>query len=819
MPVEEPKTAQQELTTCDLAATPPEMLGSALHRLKIALSLDPEIKRASDAVKGMNRNNAASLARLREIALHQLRPLLEQMDKFTVPEFRLFAHNMENGLPQQNPEYDAIARQLRAALNDRREMLQSIGKLDEYNEFYFPHLWEDYAKSRRNFLRERKYVSIEDGLDAGLTPISYNPVRLVLAHLEQVDRFVTEERSFKEAVGFKYVEWLKAGKPLREGWRHLRSNRFNPKVNALDKGHFKEYGSYVAPKPVADIFDNMSKPGLRGHMLYDVVHNYGMRANMAQLGLSLYHATFNAVAATADQMALGLEQAINEGKFGEGLTNIVTSPAAVVRYLVKGNAMMQAYLDPARLGKLQNLVDAMELGGGRAYMDTFYRTNSLDHFRQGWKDFQQDHSFLKPLKGARAAWRGLDLAFNKLNAPILEYMVPRIKLAAFANAAQDALGRMDETVGLDARRKIFGDIWDRVDNRFGELVYDNLFWSKTAKDLGMISVRSLGWNIGTVREFGGAAADWAKFIGGKDKFTNRMGFTLALPIVTGIFNGIYTKLATGQMPHGMDYLAARDGKLNPDGTPHRMWIASYVKDVANFVTAARHDWLERPSIKNVSAMVGNKLNPALEQLYNLKTNEDYYGREIFPGGQSAGQTLKDFGSYMLRANMPISIQNAQAAREGGSSFGEQLQGFIGITPAPRHLADTPTEQIIDDAMTHSGPMSQLSYNNMRLKSKLRDQFRLGKVTSADLDAALENPAIGAAGIERIRNEAKENPLVYNFKRIPFQDAVRAFRLANSREHKLLLPAMAQRMHEIQRMPTEQQDYYLNILDKLLTDRK
>lgn len=804
-------TDKLDLTTCELAATPSSVLGSALRRLRNAWNEEPSDITSVEKTKGMRRNNRASLARWREQALHELDPLVKQLDKSTLDEFRDFVHRMENGIPQATPELDSIGRPLREMLDDRRQALQARGKLQEYNDHYFPHLWEKYAKSRRNFERARKFVSIEEGLDAGLTPLSYNPVRMVLAHIEQVDRFLADEDSFQEAKNFDYVEWVNAGKKPPEGWVPLKASRFNPKVNALDEGHFKDYGRYWAPEPVARLFNHAFEPGLRGRWWYDVIHNYGMLSNTAQLGLSAFHATFSALNASADQMALGLEQFINEGKFGEGLTNIVTSPVASIRYLVKGNAMMQAYLDPTRQVKLQRLVDALELGGGRAYMDTFYSTNALDRFRTAWKEFHAANTpMLKTLKGGKVVFRALERSIDLMNKPILEMMVPRMKLAAFANAAEDALSRMPETVGLDERRKIFGQIWDRVDNRFGELVYDNLFWSKSAKDLGLLSVRSLGWNIGSVREFGGAAADWAKFMTGKNRFTNRMGYTLALPIINGLINSVYTYLATGQLPHGMDYIAARDGKLNPDGTPHRVWPPTYIKDIANVSTAIARDRLSFPTLKNIAGVVGNKLNPALEQAYNLAINRDYYGREIFHGGESFGQTLKDAADYIGRTDTPISIQNVREIRNMGGGSGEQLQNFVGITPTPRHLADTPTEVIIDNAMTRvraTGPMLQADYDKMRFESRLRNEFREHNVNKKDLQTALKNPAIGSAGLQRIEKEAQQNPLVYNFKRIPFRDAVRALEYASPAERKLLLPVMRQRFPELLKQPVEEQPAY------------
>jgi hypothetical protein len=55
-----------------------------------------------------------------------------------------------------------------------------------------------------------------------------------------------------------------------------------------------------------------------------------------------------------------------------------------------------------------------------------------------------------------------------------------------------------------------GRAWDSVDNRLGQLVYDNLFWHNMTKDLGLVATRSLGWNLGTIRELAGGVADYAR---------------------------------------------------------------------------------------------------------------------------------------------------------------------------------------------------------------------------------------------------------------------------------------------------------------------
>jgi hypothetical protein len=88
--------------------------------------------------------------------------------------------------------------------------------------------------------------------------------------------------------------------------------------------------------------------------------------------------------------------------------------------------------------------------------------------------------------------------------------VPRQKLGVFAQLAERALADLPPKRRRDDDRKALARAWDSVDNRLGQLVYDNLFWDKTLKDLAMASVRSVGWNLGTIRELGGGAIDLGK---------------------------------------------------------------------------------------------------------------------------------------------------------------------------------------------------------------------------------------------------------------------------------------------------------------------
>src|SRR6185312_5079823 len=89
-------------------------------------------------------------------------------------------------------------------------------------------------------------------------------------------------------------------------------------------------------------------------------------------------------------------------------------------------------------------------------------------------------------------------AIEKVAEPLMKWWVPRLKMGVFAEMARYELQRLGPNASDIEIRRALARAWDSVDNRLGQLVYDNLFWHKATKDVAMASVRSVGWNVGTV---------------------------------------------------------------------------------------------------------------------------------------------------------------------------------------------------------------------------------------------------------------------------------------------------------------------------------
>src|ERR1035441_8462192 len=207
--------------------------------------------------------------------------------------------------------------------------------------------------------------------------------------------------------------------------------------------------------------------------------------------------------AAVSKLSIAL-QYLAAGKPLEAAKHAMLVPVAPVINIIKGGKIRNAYLRAALEDpELSKYVEAIVQGGGRVAMDEQYRSNMRQKFMDAWRKHNVGTGALTvlPALAEAAMW------------PVLEWLVPRQKLGVFADMVDFELKRLGPNATQEQVRKAFSGAWDSVDNRMGQLVYDDMFWNRTVKDLMMISVQSVGWNLGTIREFGGAANDTRKFIG------------------------------------------------------------------------------------------------------------------------------------------------------------------------------------------------------------------------------------------------------------------------------------------------------------------
>lgn len=273
-----------------------------------------------------------------------------------------------------------------------------------------------------------------------------------------------------------------------------------------------------------------------------------------------------------------------------------------------------------------------------------------------------------------------DLTANVIQstaAPLFEHYIPAVKRGAFASEMEDWLranpGATQEMIDKEAVK-----VADSIDNRFGELNNDNLFWNKKLKQAGQIALLSPTWNLGTIREIGGGLKDAAVATGEKG-LSRRTAYVAGLAFNTALMSSIYQYLKTGKAPEdARDLMAPRTGGRDAtSGQPERAMTPGYQKDVYAFGYDFPHHILDEAA---------NKLNPALSTGIGLAENKDYRDLPIYrPHGATPlpGDNQR-FLDYLTEQFLPISINQAKQGAKKGSNIGT-VERLFSIRPAPGYI--------------------------------------------------------------------------------------------------------------------------------------
>jgi hypothetical protein len=540
-------------------------------------------------------------------------------------------------------------------------------------------------------------------------------------------------------------------------------------------------GHWYVPKELGTVYNNFLDPGLRTHASFRGYLGIANVLNQFQLGLSGFHLGFTSLDAVISKVALGVLQT-SQGQFKKAGQSFLEAPAAPVLNILRGDKLMKAWMDPTNASpEMKLLADALQIAGGRVKMDNFYKTHISQHMVEAFKQGNIIGGIV------RAPFALVEQA----SRPIMEELVPRQKLGVFADLAKHEMLRLvDEGATPREVQQALMKIWDSVDNRMGQLVYDNLFWNKTAKDLAMGSVRSLGWNLGDFRELGGAVTDslaQTKQLGtsmvemakGKEgvweqkklEMTYRQSYAIALPVTVGILGAIATYLMTGEGPKDLkDYYFPRTGNLDQNGLPERVSFPSYMKDVYAYYNDAFRT-------------LTNKLNPAIALAHEMLTNKDYYGTKIRNEDDPLIQQLLSVAGHVGKTFEPFSFRGMQKLGEEGAGPIKKMLPQIGIVPAPSDLNKTAAEDMA----------SRLAHEKFTMGSRTKEQADrakmihnfAGRLANKDPNVKEEIKAakVSSQDLDKIIERSRSRPLQAWAKMLDYPELTRVWKVATPEEKK------------------------------------
>lgn len=637
-----------------------------------------------------------------------------------------------------------------------------------------------------------------------------------------------------------------------------RSLKLGVRAHEIDIGGFPEIGYYAMPDDAARIFNRTIAPGLAGRSaIYDAyrwLNNSMVGWQLAASGLR--HLTFTAINVLAgegglamQEMVRGLERrdprALTQGALRAAITAGSGAGGALVGFAVSGpgGAIWAAGLPLTVVKGIRGWKARqawLTTPAGRFFTD-HVREMQEGGFRPVWDDIYNNGGFEKALTALKTGnWPGalartLPAMIDVVTLPVLRWAVPAVKAAAFLDGvafeletlrtevaaveqaeqelsqyptpkrarqalptAQREAIRIAEAVRIDnlaVIRRALNAVQARIDNRFGEVVYENWFLPRWLKDLSHIALRSPGWQAGTYKDIPSAVIDQSRRVydratggggrggapppgtppptpGGAHGGGTRavpesilapgVAFWLSLLITVTLLGGLSHYLATRKRPEDwQDYLYP----MGPDGK--RRAPPTYIGALASFL---RHPF---NTVVNVAA----PMNPLLYRLF--VTNETYRGEIIRepddPWLQQAADALKEIAS---EGYVPFVAQTVQ--RGGGG-----VDSLMGIGMAPSEVTATKAEALLRDLQ---GPTRRT--HEQQAQADVRREIREGVKAQTPAGAAAAQTAIASGQLSRAQilatvKSARRSSLQAGVRGLPLEQALRVYEVATPEERREL----------------------------------
>lgn len=654
---------------------------------------------------------------------HQLVKMSKVIDRLNEPQRLALINDIEHrtdlghtpAMPQLKPVIDQVGK----VYDDTKAHIERVmGATDEggpsFIKDYYTHLWEQnpdqVEAAMRPFLsrqgsgknlKARSIPTIADGLAAGLTPVTTNPLEATSLYIQNMHRYLATHDIINHLTDAGIAKWYPEG-AAPAGWEPLEGIGVTKAPRLVESGGepgIMPQRKLYAPKDAAGVYNSYAGKGFEGgkyRPLYQGARAAANTVTMAKLGLSAYHASTMTVEAAASAAARAATLA-SRGKFARSAKALASAAPGLsaLKAIARGSRLEKEVLGiktPDSLSKAVN--QAFVESGGRLRMDTIYRAKASGSFYNAIKRGTFKTALMDAAKKTYtgSAWdraKGvLNIGANviqSVSAPLFEDIIPNIKRGVFADSMADWIKAHPEATQYEIN-KFAIKLNDSMDNRFGEMVQDNLFWDRHMKQTLQLALLSPSWNIGTIRELAGGIVDLpasAKGIMKGEGITPRTAYVLGLAFTVATINAVTQYLMTGKPPESArDLMAARTGGTVQTGDQQydeRLAIPGNQKDVFAFVNAVSQG---SPGIMEEAK---GKLNPALSAAGDLLGNSDWRGDPLYrPPGVPAEEGDPTLAGAMANEFAPISMSMVGQRKQGTGI--PMIGTLLGARPSPEYVA-------------------------------------------------------------------------------------------------------------------------------------
>jgi hypothetical protein len=368
---------------------------------------------------------------------------------------------------------------------------------------------------------------------------------------------------------------------------------------------------------------------------------------------------------------------------------------------------------------------------------------------------------------------------SSLSHPIYNVWIPTLKIASYLKDVKVAR-ELNPDWKPAQRQEAFRQIARKVEARYGEMNYNSLFMNKVAKDIGVATNLSLGWNIGLLDQYVGGALDLGQATMKGSYKENIASGRLDRPVFAAYYigsalmvGGLMHYYFTGKTPQTLiDYTHPESGENDQYGKPVRLNTMFYTRE---FEGLYKH-MQQEGTVQGLSDFVYNKGSGVMEMAKSALTGVDSLGQEIRdPNAPAYKQLEQTLWSEFLDLD-PISRE--AIAKSTGSPVKSVGLSVLGFTPAGKYISETVLEGQIANAYNKYVRPKEKPFEAVQMSKDvkdLREAYNKGDPKyDVKLDGMIAKYGMDEKDIHRMEkmfNSPKEqnfDPSIYMFQHLPWE---------------------------------------------------
>ena len=646
-------------------------------------SAGPGAKRAETDIRG-NFGEATRQSAITDTVLKDYEKAADKMKPAEQMEFYRYVENRSKpGVAPAttlSPQMKGFADAIRDEMLKRRDALEKLDKTESmgFIQDYFPHMWKDPAKARAftanwmgkfgsgKSLNKRSIPTIEDGLAGGLQLAEPNPARAASNYVNSMDRYIATTKLLEEGRTRGDLIWGNSLTPPKEGWIPLDGPMTRRPAREImpegsNSGEAVRIGEQrlYAPPDFATVYNNFASKGMeatRGAPIYEVARELKNTYTSATLALSGYH--FGTI--LVEQMGTDMGRLMKNIRMGDftGAAHAAKSLASIP-LIVKsstyrtGKKLAEQYTSRFDHGlDIEDMADHFTKSGGTFKIDPVFQAGKgKGSYGQDLKNMAASAKAMNPFGTGKAALDVVARTADNISAPLFKHYIPTIKAGAFSDLMGDWLRQHPgaDEAEIVAARIHYQDI---VEERFGEMNNDNLFWNQTVKQSLGLLLTARTWDLGLVRQVGGPFVDIAKHIKGgfkDDKLEDRAFGVAGLLIASIGLGAAYQYGKTGTWPQSWQDAKAPKTGGDVEGQPERVDLPGRLREVKQlmprpggyeFDDTGKQTGEKTDRLGGVRAEGYNKLSGPAQGVLNLLGAKNPYQNDIPGVPISIGQVMQ-----------------------------------------------------------------------------------------------------------------------------------------------------------------------------------